>query len=61
MKRGDADYSRIKIDILFHKISHHARIDLSAARKCDVRMPWTQLRLEPGGERCFLNAFVDLK
>jgi hypothetical protein len=32
-----------------------------AARKRDVRVPWSQIGCESNRERCFLNAFVKLK
>lgn len=61
IKYIDSNDSRFQIDVLFQKFSHGACISLAAARECNVRMPGTQLRLEPSGERGFLNTLVHLE
>src|SRR4029077_10951063 len=35
--------------------------NIPASCNGNVRMPWAQIRLQPGSERGFLDAFVDLK
>jgi len=61
MESLHADHSCNEIGIRFQKFSQQLRCDIAAARNRNVRMPGVQLRLQPGGERGFLNAFVDLK
>jgi hypothetical protein len=61
MKRLDANYSCIEISIRLQKISQRLRRNIPAARNRDMRMPWTKLHLQAGGERGFMHALMDLK
>jgi len=61
MKCVDADHSGIKLGIRLQKLPQRLRGHIPATRDGDVRMPGTQIRFQPSGERGFLHAFVDLK
>src|SRR5437667_7184638 len=61
MKRINTDHSRIEVDVRFQKISQRLRCYIATSRDRDVRMEWSQLRLESGGERGFLHTLVHLE
>src|ERR1700758_3414297 len=61
MKCVHANHSRIKVLIGLQKFSQRLRRDVSAARNRNMRMPGTKLRLQPGGQRSFMHALVDLE
>ena len=55
------DNSCIKIDIRLQEFSHRLRRDIATTRECDVRMEWTQIRIETNGEGRIGHALVQLK
>lgn len=61
MKRFYAEHSRVKLCVRFKKLAKRGAWNIATTRQRDVRMPWTQFRLNSDCERRFLNAFVKLK
>jgi len=57
----DADHSGVEFAICLQKLPKRLRRNIPASRNGNVRMPRAQIRLQPGSERRFLHAFVDLK
>lgn len=49
------------LGVRFQKFADTTYVDLATTRERNVRMPRTQLWLEPGGKGRLLHAFVDLK
>ncbi len=61
MECFDADHSGVEIAICLQKLPERLRGNIPASCNGNVRMPGAQIRLQPGSERRFLHAFVDLK
>ena len=61
MECFDADHSGVELGIRVQKLPERLRGNIPASCNGNVRMPWAQIRLQPGSERGFLDAFVDLK
>lgn len=61
MECVDADHSGVEFAICLQKLPKRLRRNIPASRNGDVRMPRPQIRLQPGSERGFVHAFVDLK
>jgi hypothetical protein len=57
----DADHSCIELGIRPQKLSQRLRVHVAAARDRNVRMPRFKLWFEPGSERGFLHALVNLE
>ena len=57
----DPDHSRVELGIQLQKLSERLGGHVTAARDRYVRMPRSKLRLEPGSERGFLHALVNLE
>ena len=57
----DPDHSCIELGIRLQKLSERLRGHVAAARDRYVRMPWFKFWLEPGSERGFLHALVNLE
>src|SRR5438034_8974979 len=61
MECFDADHSGVELGIRVQKVPERLCRNIPASRNGNVRMPRAQIRLQPGNERGFLHAFVDLK
>ena len=57
----DPDHSCIELGIRVQKFSERLRGHVAAARNRNVRMPRSELWFEPGSERGFLHALVNLE
>jgi hypothetical protein len=57
----DPDHSRVELGIQLQKLSERLGGHIAAARDRNVRMPRSKLWLEPGSERGFLHALVNLE
>jgi hypothetical protein len=57
----DPDHSCIELGIRLQKLSERLRGHVAAARDRNVRMPRFKLWFEPGSERGFLDALVNLE
>jgi len=57
----DADHSCVELGIRLQKFPERLRGHVAAARDRNVRVPRSKLWLEPGSERGFLHALVNLK
>ena len=57
----DPDHSRVELGIQLQKLSERLGGHVTAARDRNVRMPRSKLWLEPGSERGFLHALVNLE
>ena len=56
-----ADKAEIQIGIGSQEFAERVCRNILATRERDVRVPWAKVRFQTDGERCFLNAFMDLK
>ena len=54
----DVNHAGIEGGVSFEERADRLRRDLAATGEGDVRMERAQIRLEPGGEDSFLDAFV---
>jgi len=61
MKCFHPDHSQVEIGIRLEKFPEYLRRNIATTRERDVRMPPTQIRLQAGAERSFLDAFVNLE
>ena len=57
----DVNHAGVEIRVRFQERPDRMRRNIAAPRECDVRVERTEIRLEPNGEKRFLNALVELK
>ena len=61
MKGVYANQTEIEICIPLQEFSERLSRDIAATCEGDVRVPRAKVGFQAGGERCFLDAFVNLK
>jgi hypothetical protein len=61
MKCVDANEAEIEIGVGSQKFSQRLSGNIAATAERDVRVPRAEIGFYAGGERCFLNTFVDLE